>query len=351
MPTALPESPTAFAPLFAAAAALDEALLTQLWRQWRAIGASAALGERSAERPVAEDRAVVDPEALLLISLLYAHREPRLADLMADWAMHNVDLLSVQRLRNLANGYPAELREQVDARLAWFAEIAATDGGDPRWKPLRRPTDDRDAIPIRHGQGRRAVRAPLAHPTTLMLSLRLGLGVAAKADMVAFLLASHDWHTVRHMADAVGYTVSAIRTGIEELAQAGWVELRHGQPAHYRARWSRWGTLLGIAESDAPRWRYWHQRFLYVTAVSVLCEDLNRHATDGSASAYAAGVAMRQLLEQHRSTLAHDEIASWAANRQVTDWLVFGTEVVQRMATAMGGAVRSATHAAQGDDD
>jgi len=332
MQTIHPDSPAAFDALFVASAALDEALLEQLWHQWRALGASATLAN-----PHEGDQAVVDPEALLLVSLLYAYREPRLGDLLADWAMHNVDLLSVQRLRNLTHGYPAELREHLDTRLGWFAEIATTDGGDPRWKPLRRPMDDRDAIPLRSGHGRRAVRAPLAHASSLMLSLRLGLGVAAKADLVAFLLASQEWNTVRRIADAVGYTVSAIRTGVEELAEAGWVELRHGQPAHFRARWSRWGTLLRITEPDAPRWGYWHQRFQYVTAVAALCEDLNRHLTEGTASAYAAGVAMRQLLEQHRTTLAHDEIASWAANQKVADWLAFGTEVVQRMATAMGG--------------
>ena len=57
----------AFHELLAAQRALDEALLDQIWRQWRLIGASA-----TARGNHASVSTVVDPEALILVSLLYS---------------------------------------------------------------------------------------------------------------------------------------------------------------------------------------------------------------------------------------------------------------------------------------
>ena len=88
---------------------------------------------------------VVDPEALMLVSLLHASQEPRLGDLIVNWATHNVDLLSVQRIRNLLQTYPSDVHEVLTSRLAWFAEIAVTEGADPRWRPLMKPAQERDA--------------------------------------------------------------------------------------------------------------------------------------------------------------------------------------------------------------
>jgi len=199
----------AFDDLLAAQHDLEAAMLEQLWGQWRLIGAGAATRTAAAFTP-----AMVDPEALVLASLLYVTREPRLGDLIADWVTQNVDLLSVQRIRNLWPAYPGALHELLGGRLAWLAEIAAKDGGDPRWRPLRLPASALDPIPLRSG-GTRAVRAPVATPPCLMLALRSGLGVNAKADIVAFLLGRRAPHPVREIAQGVGYAVSAVRRGVE----------------------------------------------------------------------------------------------------------------------------------------
>jgi hypothetical protein len=81
----------------------------------------------------------------MLVSLLRASQEPRLGDLIVNWATHNVDLLSVQRIRNLLQTYPSDFHEVLTSRLAWFAEIALAEGADPRWRPLMKPAQDRDA--------------------------------------------------------------------------------------------------------------------------------------------------------------------------------------------------------------
>jgi hypothetical protein len=317
---------TSFDELLAAQRALDEALLEQLWRQWRMVGASA-----TTRSSFASTETIVDPEALVLVSLLYSHREPRLGDLIVDWATRNVDLLSVQRIRNLMQNYPAELHELLESRLAWFAETAVNEGADPRWRPLLRPAEERDALLIRAGT-KRAVRAPVTTPACLLLSLRLGLGVGAKADLVAFLLGSQQTHTVRQMAQAVGYTVSASRSSVDELSEAGWLELRHGQPTQYRAQWSRWRGLLALEEQDSPRWEYWHQRFVLVAAFSHFCADLEREIASSLPAPSAVGIELRSQMEKHRDVLSQLNVASWGAHQQVNDWIGFGAEVMQRMA-------------------
>ena len=320
----------AFDDLLAAQHDLEAAMLEQLWGQWRLIGAGAATRTAAAFTP-----AMVDPEALVLASLLYVTREPRLGDLIADWVTQNVDLLSVQRIRNLWPAYPGALHELLGGRLAWLAEIATKDGGDPRWRPLRLPASARDPIPLRSG-GTRAVRAPVATPPCLMLALRLGLGVSAKADIVAFLLGRRAPHPVREIAQGVGYTISAVRRGVEELAEAGWVEQRPGQPAQYRAHWSRWQGVLGVSEAERPRWASWHQRFVLVAALGGFCEHLAR-AIEGSPPAPSAvGTELRVLLEGHRAVLGELEVASWGAHQPVRDWVAMGAEVMRGMGRGMG---------------
>ena len=308
---------------------LEEALIEQLWGQWRLIGAGAAAGSATASTP-----AMIDPEALVLASLLHSRREPRLGDLISDWATRNVDLLSVQRIRNLLPTYPGDLQEVLASRLAWLAEIAVQEGADSRWRPLLIPAVERDPMPLRSG-GKRAVRARVTTPSCLLLSLRLGLGVGAKADIVAFLLGRPELHTVREITQGVGYTVSAVRRGVEELAEAGWVERRDGQPAHYRAHWSRWHSLLGLDNDGTPRWSYWHQRFVLVAAFGVFWEHLAREMDTSPPAPSAVGTEMRLLLETHREVLGQLEVTSWGAHQPVRDWLAFGAEVMGRLARGM----------------
>src|SRR5687767_9805057 len=67
--------------LDSAAAHLRDATLDVIWRQWAALGGSAASRARA--------HAVVDPEALVLASLAFVSEEPRLADVLHDWITRN----------------------------------------------------------------------------------------------------------------------------------------------------------------------------------------------------------------------------------------------------------------------
>lgn len=217
-----------------------------VWIQWASLG-SGAVAKRAPE-------SVVDPETLVLASLGLVDHERHLAELLSWWAAEGSGLMSVQRVRNLASSYPDRVRH----RLREFAAYARAAGGDPRWKSLARGVE----VEVTAGE-RRPVR--LAGSGGALLRLRLGLGVGIKADLVAALLGSPGWWTVREATLATGYTARAVRRAGEELGRGGWIEASPASPTEYRVVEERWLGLLELG-SAAP-WRNWHVLFAFLLAV------------------------------------------------------------------------------------
>jgi hypothetical protein len=305
------------------AVALDVA-----WRQWRALGAQATSQRRS--------NSIVDPEALILISLTLMDEEVRLADLVNDWMALNSNLLSVQRMRNLCAAYPATTRE----RLCGLARVALERGKDSRWRPLMgqtsavhpsmSPSHGRHIEGIRPRSNKmRAIRPKFTDPSTLMLQLRLGLGVGAKADVLTYLLATKGGRAVREIASASSYTAAAVRRAAEDMAAARLIQANSGQPVAYRTDKTAWTKILGLTD-DLPDWRSWHDRFLFVVAFLSYVQMAKLET-----SHYAAGVKARELMEKHRSAFEQDLVAAWSEHTTVPDWLEFLTTAVRALANWM----------------
>ena len=130
------------------------------WRQWRTVGAQTSAKARG--------RALVDPEALVLLSLTLMEHERRLADVLVDWMAWNSDLLSVQRMKNLVTSYPESTRD----RLGWLAGVALKAGKDLRWRPLAKGAEHAAAPKSGRLRGKRerAVRARLDRKSTRLNS-------------------------------------------------------------------------------------------------------------------------------------------------------------------------------------
>lgn len=265
-----------------AVARLLEATLEVVWAQWRALGPVAGSGR--------EARAIVDPEALVLVSLALNEHERRLGRVVAWWARSGARLLSVQRLRNLARDYP----DTASQAIAGFAR-AALESGDARWRPVAR------------GGGELAVRkkdlaaaaSPRA-PAALLLKLRLGLGVGIKADVLGYLVGlAGAGATVQAIAYATAYYPRAVRRAVEELAAAGFVEARPTSPASYRVNMERYESLLQLGK-DPPAWRPWYLVFTFVFEVLRWAEEA-RGQTD-----YVASSAARDLVLRRRARLHPD---------------------------------------------
>ncbi|MGH7583990.1 MAG: hypothetical protein ACREL5_12265, partial [Gemmatimonadales bacterium] len=92
------------------------------WTQWSALS--------SLVSPRAEPaRAIIDPEALILLSVMGERYERRLLDVAAAWLAEGIRFVSVQRARSIAARLPKTQRHA-------FSSVAAmaTATGDHRWK-------------------------------------------------------------------------------------------------------------------------------------------------------------------------------------------------------------------------
>lgn len=262
--------------------------VTVAWQQWHAVGALASGSSRATS--------IVDPEALVLVSVALRDEERRLWDFTSDWARLGAGLLSVQRMKNLAAAYP----ETVRVRLQEFARRAVTEGRDARWRGLA-GSDAGPRARVGKGHGKRPV---LIEPPTLVLRLRAGIGVGVKADVLAFLLGMHGaWATARTVALATDYTTAAVRRAADDMATARLIHATAGTPTEYFVDAPAWARLLEM-EGPLPRWRHWQAVFSFLVH---LLEWL-RAELPGRPTPYLLSSRARDLVERHRPAFERSQI-------------------------------------------
>jgi hypothetical protein len=254
------------------------------WAQWSALTSVAA--PDGVRRP----RAIVDPESLVLLSLALRGRDARLDDLVFAWARRSSALLSVQRMTSLAEAFPQATREAL-------GEFAA-EAGDRRWRAHAGPAPEERA-PVR-ANPLGPVR--LTAGPALLLRLRAGFGVGAKADLLAFLLGLRGASaSVSLMAAATAYSGRAMRTAAEEMALAGFIERLDTAPVSYVADHTAWAAVLRLIKlnaqrsPDVPQWRYWSVVFAFLAEVDCWA----READEEGWSAYQASSRARDLVTDH----------------------------------------------------
>lgn len=228
-------SPTAFRN------AVQEQILAVVWRQWTAIGLPGYSDVQEAR--------VVDPEALLLLTMTVGRQDMRLFDEVLRWLRVNGPLLNVQRLQNLAR----HSGEVPRATLAAVAEFLSADSNmAPKWqrlaarwslpkelplfllrdgRPLPRP-DTTDDVFRRHG----LLRAPVAgdsgerpFPThgaaSLLLRLRALLGVSIRCEILCVLGSVDEVHP-SGLARPLAMAPRSIQKALAEMTRSGIVQVR-----------------------------------------------------------------------------------------------------------------------------
>jgi hypothetical protein len=267
---------------------LQESAKKVLWQQWQAVGAMVSSPRKA--------KAIVDPEALVLLSLALRDYERRLWDILAWWAAMGSTLVSVQRIRNLAQKFP----EPVQDRLSEFARLAFETGGDFRWKSLAGSS----LGPKVRAQKKRQTEPELIEPPALILRLRLGLGVGIKADILSYLLGIRgSWASVKDMAAATCYSNRAIRRAAEDMAAARLIKAKAETPAEYHVYSQHWAKILEVQE-PLPLWRFWHPPFAFVAQCLQWLEgDASKETS------YVTSSQARDLFEIHRSTFSWNQIA------------------------------------------
>ena len=267
---------------------LEQAVIEAAWIQWAALG-SFLESNRSA-------KSIVDPEALLFISLCLRHRERRLWDVLGSWAKHGSKLFSIQRVKNLQNKFPGLANE----RLAEFATLAKTEGKDHRWRSL---AGTNPGPAVRNYDLWKAYPSVWQTPA-LTIRMRLGFGVGIVADLLPFLISlKGEWAAARKMAKATDYSVYSVRRTADNMAAGQLIEKTGEKPVQYRANTEKWSDLLGVGE-DPPKWRFW-QKIYSLAATLILGEE---NGEWDSQSQYLLSSSLRDLGESHHEAFTLNQI-------------------------------------------
>lgn len=270
------------------ASRVEQAILDVLWVQWSGLGASVTAPWTA--------RSVIDPEALLMLSLILRQHERRLWDVVVSFARSGSKLLSVQRMKNLLGRFPEPARGLVSE----FAQLARSEGNDFRWKTLE---DEQEPLPARK---RDLWQAYPAHwnPAALMPRLRLAFGVGITADLLVYLASSNDNPVqAKQIARAIDYSVRPVRRSAENLVAAGVITSSGGKPVEYRLETRKWAPLLGFDE-NAPRWRYWS--YLFPLIAHLLASEEDKRWKD--LSTYMFTSKIRDLLQDHEQAFRLNDL-------------------------------------------
>lgn len=276
------------------------------WRQWAGLGSPAVGG--IGPRP----SSMVDLESLILVSLAFRQEERRLTDMVAWWAEVGASLTSLQRMRAVAKRFPGSVGpEGVRA----FASMAVQQG-DRRWLKEADPVPPEGA---RFGKGPK--RPALLDRCALWVRLRAGLGVGAKADVLAFLLGlGGAWASARTIAFATGYSTVTIGKAAPEMVMAGLLRTTGNRPAEYMAPPGPWSELLAPAGAGGivpgggtlPVWRYWAEVSSFLAGAAALSGEA---LSDGVGREHVLASRARDLTESHRRALDLDRIPVSAPER------------------------------------
>ncbi len=181
---------------------------------------------------------------------------------------------------------------------------------DARWKSLH---GNVTAELGQRGNKERAVEVRFTTWATLLLQLRRGMGVGAKADVLGCVLGLNvvttQWASVSTLARAVAYTPASVRRAADDLAESSFirsldtVEGERSTQRLYSANTVAWTQLLRIATYQ-PGWIYWRDHFLFIID---LLSWLDTSAKKPM-SAYAQDVGARDLLTRHGTALLRDRV-------------------------------------------
>jgi hypothetical protein len=303
--------------------AAERAAVDAAWQQWSALTSSALPAGR--RRPWA----IVDPEALVLLSLTVGKHERRLEDLVASWAREASFLMSLQRLRTLSATFP----ESVRSRVGDFARYAV-EGGDRRWTRLASVADPKSYSPRVKPLGPlQLIEAP-----ALLLRLRAGFGVNAKADVTALLLGLQGAAAgLKVIALGTGYTERAVRTATEEMVLGGFIREIEGRPSSFYMEPGPWAQVLQTYPLDKegagpgiPPWRFWAAIYAFLAGV---IDWANQAERDGWGE-YVASSRARDLVGRHETSLFQAGFRFPAPEHgRGTEYLTVFAEIVKQLAT------------------
>ncbi|MGH3223843.1 MAG: hypothetical protein ACRDPY_35070 [Streptosporangiaceae bacterium] len=231
------------------------------WRQWAQMGVSANV--------VGFDRWAIDPEAMILFTIVVARSDPRLFDETLDWIAHNRQLLTMQRLRNLTSRFPVDAR-LIGAVMAWAGEPAPS-----QWLNSQALGQLSENVPVftsdvlgfvgeadpifaEYGYIRpRVVRSGKSRepdikiPANFSFQLRYLFGPGSRSEVMRILLTFPDGPLdAARLSDEVGFAKRNVNDTLATLAASRTIKARwSGNERHFTAYRDKWATLLEVGPS------------------------------------------------------------------------------------------------------
>jgi hypothetical protein len=270
-----------------------EGMLNLLWRQWSALGVSGAV--------YSTDRPIIDPEALLLFSTVFARYDARLFDEMLDWLLSHGNLLNMQRLGNVRKKYP---RFGDDRVLAACAELLGEKAILKKWQSVQELVEQYigrlqveplfklktgESAPhfggvdyrfqkygLSRSQYVRSAKSlrPLDNlPACLLVKLRALFGVNARAEVMNYLL-THDEAHPAAIAKETYFFKKTIQDCLNEMEVSGQIRSRMPGREKQFLLTKGWNFLYAQPHSDlVPQWIDWPALFNLLIQVWKLAGD------------------------------------------------------------------------------
>lgn len=247
---------------------LRRSIVDLLWKQWSALGVSG--------HSMQGGKAVIDPEALLLFSTVFARHDARLFDEVADWLQQNGIWINVLRLTRLHG----ELELGDTTVLGALAEHMTKDSSHSKWRVLaKRAVEIEKPVPLfshlmvpnqedeifrrwgwlRPKMERRGLSRPPRpnQPASFLLKLRALFGRQSRAEVFAWLLSHESGHPAQ-IARETGYFRGSVQNVLNELEISGHVfATREGREKHFVAPREQWRFLVTWEPSGSPDFPVW----------------------------------------------------------------------------------------------
>ncbi|MBW1878803.1 MAG: hypothetical protein JRI25_26040 [Deltaproteobacteria bacterium] len=213
-----------------------DAALDLAWSLWTELGVP---GPRRSHQ-----RAILDPERLIVVTPSICRDDARLADLAFSWCTGHAHRISGSRLKGLLRSAHHDVRIAAEA----FLGELATEGIHLVRVPPVSPARPRD---------RRDVAVQIERPALLRLRVRALLGLSGRADVLVALLSSPDtWIRAAALED-VGIAKRNVARILAELAEGGIARSRRrGNVREFRlSNPTAFGTVVALPRDAVfPDW-------------------------------------------------------------------------------------------------
>lgn len=183
---------------------IDENLAHLAWSLWTEIGV-AGLERRHRAFSIA-------PEELIILTSALSEFDPRLRDEALDWCIHYHRFISPIRLHILARKYEEYIAKPFST---FSATLNAAVGIRTKWAVLTKTP------PITFKTSGKSRLRAFEAPSMLNFRLKSFLGVGAKADVLAFVLAEKREDFIISDLMEIGYSKRRLAAILEDLAVAG----------------------------------------------------------------------------------------------------------------------------------